>query len=257
MTFLIVDDEIAARTDLAKVLGIVEKDAEILQASNAEEALAVCRETPVDVAFLDICMPQTDGLTLAGEISAIRPRTNIIITTAYPEYALKALNLYVSGYLLKPVLDDDLREALKHLRTPIRQPECGLYVRCFGHFEVFYDGKPLKFGRSQAKELFAYLIDRRGATISSAECCAILWGDQADGSHRQRDYFHHIWLDLKSSLERIGCGEVLEYSWNAYAVRPDKIRCDYYEAIDNPSRAAAYNTEYMSQYSWAEKQVLG
>lgn len=256
MTFLIVDDEIAARTDLVKVLGIVEKDAEVLQASGAEEALAACRQTAIDVALVDIRMPQTDGLALAKEITAISPRTNIIITTAYPEYALKAFSLYVSGYLLKPVLDDDLREALKHLRSPVNRMGKGLYVRCFGHFEVFYDGTPLKFGRSQAKELFAYLIDRRGASVTNAECCAVLWGDGADGSRKQRDYFHHIWLDLKNTLEKVGCVDVLEYSWNAYAIRPDRIRCDLYEEAGSPAWKAGHDREYMSQFSWAEQRFI-
>ena len=125
-------------------------------------------------------------------------------------------------------------------------------MRCLGSFEVFYDGKPLQFSRSQAKELFAYLVDRRGATATNAECCAVLWEDAADGSDKQRNYFHHIWAALKETLEAAGCGDVLIYSRNAYAVDPEKLRCDCYEAKAANEPPDAYAGEYMSQYSWAE-----
>ena len=256
MRYLIVDDEAAARMDLYKTLHHLENDAEIRQASDADEAIKACIEEKPDVVFIDIRMPQKDGLTLAKEMIQAVPMTNVIITTAYPEYALEALGLYVSGYLLKPVLEDELAEALRNLRFPVRKqerlPEHGLYVRCFGSFEVFFDGKPLRFGRSQAKELFAYLIDRRGATATVGECCAILWGDEADDSGKKRNYFHHIWKNLKKTLESVGCTDVLANSWNAYTIHPEKIRCDYYEATAETVRSLMSRDEYMSQYSWAE-----
>lgn len=254
MKYLIVDDEAAARRDLEKVLRRVEKDARIWQASNAAAALKLCLKEKPDVVFVDIRMPQQDGLSLAEEMKRAELRTNIIITTAYPEYALEAHSLYVSGYLLKPVMEQDLLKALQNLRMPVYQSERSLYVQCFGSFEVFYDGRPLRFGRSKAKELFAYLIDRRGAAATNAECCAILWEDDADGSGRQRDYFHHIWSELKNTMESIGYGDVLSYNRNAYSIRPDRIRCDYFAAESGNALEHGYEGEYMSQYSWAEER---
>ena len=260
MKYLIVDDEVAAREDLEKVLRHVEKTAQIRKASGVDEALRLCEEERPDVVLLDIRMPKRDGLTLAKEVKRASPYTNIIITTAYPEYALQALGLYVSGYLLKPVLEDQLQEALRHLRHPVPRAELpparGLYVRCFGNFEVFYDGKPIRFRRSKAKETLAYLIDRRGATATLAECCAILWEDEADGSGKKRNYFHQVWKELKSTLESVGCADILSNGWNAYAIRPERIRCDYYEATPQTARSLGYRGEYMIQYSWAEGRRL-
>ncbi len=149
MNFLIVDDESAARRDLRKVINRVAPDAEITEASNATTALDICRNEAPDVVFMDIRMPKTDGIALAEQIIEILPSINVIMVTAYPEYALEAHRLFVSGYILKPAMEEDVREALEHLRTPVERERTGLYVQCFGNFEVFYDKKTLQFKRSQ------------------------------------------------------------------------------------------------------------
>ena len=259
MNILIVDDEAPARRDLIKVLHRVVKDADVTEESDAAAALETCRKQDIDVLFLDIRMPQIDGLTLVQQVEKISPDTNIIIVTAYPEYSLEALRLFVSGYILKPAMEDEVRAALKHLRKPVREhkkvmPD-GLYVQCFGNFEVFYDGTPLSFGRSQSKELFAYLIDRRGSSATNGECRAVLWEDAAIDSNRQRDYFHHIWADLKSTLTQLGCGDVLLQKRNSYAIDTNKVRCDYYEWIAS-GQPSDISHEYMRQYSWAEGRLF-
>ncbi len=254
MNILVVDDEANVRRDLMQILRRVTKDACISEAGNAVDALEICKINEIDVVFLDIRMPHMDGLKMAKKLSEISPAVNIIMVTAYPEFALDAHRLFVSGYILKPVMEEDVREALNHLRRPVKKEESGLYVQCFGNFEVFYNGTPLKFGRSQSKELFAYLIDRRGAAATNAECRAVLWGDDSDGSARERDYFHHIWVDLKETLSRIGCKDVLFQGRNAYAVVPEKIHCDYYEKTAYGSSLEGVE-EYMTQYSWAEGRI--
>ncbi|MBQ9512791.1 MAG: response regulator, partial [Lachnospiraceae bacterium] len=100
MKVLIVDDEAAVAEDLATVLKKVLSYAVIKSAFSASTALQMVRKEAFDVALLDIRMPDKDGLALAKEIKEIRPLINIIMVTAYPEYALEAHKLFVSGYLL-------------------------------------------------------------------------------------------------------------------------------------------------------------
>ncbi len=107
----------------------------------------------IDIAFLDIRMPGKTGIDLARAIKIIKPDINIIIVTAYADYALEALRLYVSGYILNPFKDKDIKEALDNLRKPLGDtpPRSSKPVRaqCFGNFELFFNNKPISFSRQK------------------------------------------------------------------------------------------------------------
>lgn len=256
MNILIVDDEVSALRDLARTLKNTVPDAQIKQADRAETALALCREQEFDVAFLDIRMPGKDGLELAKEIKQIRPLINIIMVTAYQQYVYDAVKLYVSDYILKPARAEDIKNALANLRHPVKEERKGLYVHCFGNFEVFYDGEPVRFGRAKVKELFAYLLDRRGASATNAEIRAALWGDEVKDDRKQRTYFSQIVYGLRTKLEELGCEDVFVQSRDSYAVSMEKIPCDYYSALRGDAQVLArYEGEYMQQYEWAVLRV--
>lgn len=251
MNILIVDDERTALNDLEKVLQSVAPGSKIYTAGLADEALQLCRGICFDVAFMDIQMPGKDGLSLARELKAIRPMLNIVMVTAYQEYAYDAFRLYVSDYILKPAMADDVRRAMKNLRNPVASYQKGLFVQCFGNFEVFYDGKVVNFGRAKAKEMFAYMIDRKGSSSTNAELCSVLWEDEGEKEHSS--YFAQVVYALRAGLKELGCEGVFVHSRNAYAVAPDRISCDYYNFLaGDPQAAGAYRGEYMTQYSWAE-----
>ena len=252
MKILIVDDELTALRDLERALKKVVPDAEIQKADEVDTALTMVREQEFDVTFLDIHMPEKDGLTLAKEIKQIRPMMNIVMVTAFAQYALDAMKLYVSDYILKPAQAEDLRNALANLRNPVQEKRTGLFVRCFGNFEVFLDGDAVHFSRAKAKELFAYLIDRKGSTASNAELRAILWKDEVTDDQKQRKYFAQIVYELRQKLEELGFGDIFVQSRDSYSLIPEKIPCDYYMAMNRDAGAMAlYEVEYMSQYEWA------
>ena len=252
MDILIVDDEAAERKNAESVLKNVNPDARLYLAGSAAEALALAKDKSFDIAFLDIEMPGKDGLTLAKELVEMYPMINIIMLTAYPQYALEAHKLFVSGYLLKPAMEAEVEEVLRNLRHPVTDKRKGLFVRCFGNFEVFFDGEIVKFGRRQAKEMLAYLIDRKGAGVTGDELRAVLWEDAADHSERQRDYLHKIWYELRNTLNGLGCEGAVYHARNLYAVDMSKIPCDYFEALEQAGgRLSGYRGEYMTQYSWA------
>lgn len=256
MKILIVDDEVAGRKNVEAVILKILPDADITLAENADEVLLLCDRVRYDVIFMDIQMPGMDGLSLTRELQKMQPGINIIIVTAYDNYALDALRLYVSGYVMKPPLEKDIRDALSNLRYPLTAPEektRGLYVQCYGNFEVFFDGSPIRFRRKKSKEMLAYLIDRRGAAVTNAELRAVLWEDDGSDMDKQRNYLTQICTDLRQTLKSLGCSDILVQSRNSYSIIPDKIHCDYYASLKDKSGIAdSFAGEYMSQYSWAE-----
>ena len=99
MTILIVDDEEYLRTDLADSLERVSPGNKLLFASDYYSAMEIINKEHIDIAFLDIQMPGKNGLTLAESIKRNDNRTNIVMVTAYSNYAVNAFRLFVSGYL--------------------------------------------------------------------------------------------------------------------------------------------------------------
>jgi two-component system LytT family response regulator len=117
---LIVDDEALARRGLKHRLRSV-PDAEILgEARNGREALKLIRELNPDLVFLDIQMPGMGGFEVIAELSG-ETMPAIVFVTAFDEYAIKAFEANALDYLLKPIEDSRLKEALDRVRDILDQ----------------------------------------------------------------------------------------------------------------------------------------
>ncbi len=110
MKALIIDDERLARKELINLLSDFDDIEVIGEAVNADDAIELIRQTNPDLLFLDIQMPGKDGFELLESLDTV---PEVIFTTAYDEYALKAFEVNALGYLLKPIRKERLEEALK------------------------------------------------------------------------------------------------------------------------------------------------
>ncbi len=253
MKILVLDDERNALEMMIDALKEAAPDTEPYGFRNPEEAMAWAEENaPVDVAFLDIQMRGITGLDVAKHLKKTSPKVNLVFTTGYSEYAVDACNMQTSGYLLKPVSAAKVRHALDNLLHPIEETKSYVHIRTFGSFEVFVHGGIVHFGRSKAKEMLAYLVDRQGCAVSRKEMFAVLFGDSVY-DHGKQAYLTNIIRDLQDSLRAVGIGEILVRRYNSYAVDTTKFTCDLYE-YDKGNIAAlnAFHGEYMVQYSWGE-----
>ncbi len=110
MKTLIVDDERLARNELRRLLENFPKIQIVGEAANADEALPMIEELEPELLFLDIQMPGKNGFELLQSIEGKAPE--VIFTTAYDEYAIKAFEFNALDYLLKPVELARLSEAI-------------------------------------------------------------------------------------------------------------------------------------------------
>lgn len=130
--------------------------------------------------------------------------------------------------------------------------DSGLLIQTFGNFEVFYMGKPVIFKRNKSKELLAYLVDRRGASVTTAEACGILWEDKEYDFSLQRQ-FQTVVSDLMKALEKCNCPHIIYRKRNGICINTSCVDCDVYRLMDgDKSIMTQYRGEYMSNYSWAE-----
>lgn len=247
MNVIVVDDERLVLSAEVSAIKRVMPDAIVSPFQKYKEALEYAKSNRIDIAFLDININGITGLQLAESLQTLNKNTNIIFCTGYSEYSMDALDLYCSAYLLKPITDEKLKKALSNLRHPISEKLDGFFVKCFGNFEVYKDGLPIKFKHKKTKEMFAYLIDRQGATVSTKEMMTVLYDDDKES------YIRNLRSDLNNTFDDLGLTDALVRSGGDVGVNVDKIECDYYNYLSG--NKALFNGEYMTQYSFAENTL--
>ena len=176
MIAMTVDDERPVLTALTQAVSLSPDITSVTEFINCDDALEWVKKNPVDVAFLDISMRGMNGLELAKIILGFHPDCKIIFCTGYTQYALDAIQIRVSGYLMKPITAEAVQKELDYIKGR-KAKEKLLTVRCFGTFEAMAQDEPLNFKRSRSKELLAVLIDRNGAGVTAREICATMWPD--------------------------------------------------------------------------------
>ncbi len=261
MNILAVDDERLILDDLIAELRKVFENENItgfegyMEAINYANDLTAHGET-LDYAFLDINLRGMNGIELAKRLKESHHDTKIVFCTAYSEYAYDAFRMHAVGYLLKPVEARQIVETLEALDSDWRNSKNSIpkdiRVQTFGNFELFVDNKQVSFQREKAKELFAYLIDRNGAAITTGEVVSVLWEDKPNDK-TTLNQAHTVISSMKKTLRECGIGNIVIKTWNHIAVDISRIKCDVYDFYRGDLIAInSYRGEYMAQYSWAE-----
>ena len=249
MIAIAVDDEILMLGALVAAIKASADISEVIQFSGCDEALEFVKENSVDVAFLDINMRGMGGLALAEKILLACPDCKIVFCTGYEEYAIPAFKLRASGYLMKPVSAEDIQGEIDNIKG-VKQKEKVLTVNCFGNFEVYAKDEKLMFKRLKTKEMFAFLVDRKGAGMTAKQICAVLFPDDTDDT-KNAAYLRQLVMDLKNTLKAVGAENVLCHETPCYRVDTSLLMCDYISYLETGK--PEFHGEYMTQYSWAEE----
>ena len=254
MLVFVLDDESLLLRKLKRVIEELLPEAEIRGFTKVSKALEVMEEEAItpDLTFLDIEMPGISGMKFAEAAAARKSDCSIVFCTGHPQYAIDAIQLHIGGsmgYLLKPITKEAIQKELSYLNRRSGDSE-RIEIKCFGNFEVFYQGEPVRFKRTKTKELLAVLVDRNGAGLTAKQICVSLWDSSSD-EKRNLNYLYQLFDDLKHTLKAVGAEDVLRRNGYFYSIDPRKVRCDYYEFLQNGS--PKFYGEYMAQYSWAEE----
>jgi two-component SAPR family response regulator len=249
MIAIAVDDEVLMLNALVSALEASSDITKVNKFSDCEAALDFARNNQIDVAFLDINMRGMGGLALAESILAARPDCKIVFCTGYEEYAIPAFKLHASGYLMKPISEEDVQGEIDNIKG-IHKKEKLLTVKCFGNFEVYAKNEMLLFKRLKTKELFAFLVDRNGAGMTAKQICAALFPDDSDDAKKSA-YLRQLVMDLKNTLKAVGADAVFCHETPCYRVDTTLLKCDYFSYLETGK--PEFHGEYMTQYSWAEE----
>ncbi|MEK8130690.1 response regulator [Paenibacillus filicis] len=286
MRAILVDDERLAlmqlRHMLEKMIGGVEV---VGMYTNPSEVLESARELQPDVVFLDIHMPEINGLQLGSSLQQALPRTEIVFVTGYDQYAVNAFELYALDYVMKPIQQDRLHQTVKRLQHMLEKQEnmeagpvfvdMPPRVCCFNRISFQRPGQspePVKWRTSKAQELFAYMLHHREQFLARDTLAELLWPD-FDGPRAAQQLYttiYHIRQTLKNmGLEAVtiaGSGMEIGYTLSMGKARLD---CEEWEegvkalqalteqnVQEHERMLGLYKGDYLGQldYLWAENE---
>ena len=212
-TLLFVEDESMIRRIAISLLRPYFVD--IYEASDGVEALEVYTRRQPDLIITDIEMPNMDGLALCKEIRQRDKKTPIIITTAYTstEYLLEAVSLNLVKYLVKPMQEEELFEALRVCFEQIATDRPTIInitneykYDTFNH-TLIHNNEVVTITNSQHK-LISILIENHGRIVSYEELESYIWYDKVMSSDALRSLVRDVRkLIGKETVENISkCG---------------------------------------------------
>ncbi|GAA0351315.1 response regulator [Bacillus horti] len=213
MRAILVDDEQLALKQLKQIFERDIDGVEIVETcSDPYKVLEIATKHLPDAIFLDIRMPEIDGLKLGEQIQTRLPDVEIVFVTAYDRYAVQAFDLHALDYIMKPVQTDRLRRTIERLQGRFKKRKANHihgvqtpFIYCFNQIRYQLPGvepQTIKWRTSKAQELFAYLLHYRGRTIDRSTIIELLWPNLEVSRASQQLYttIYHI----RQTLKRIG-----------------------------------------------------
>ena len=262
MKAILVDDERLLLKDLAQLLAAY-RDVDVVEQFTAPlSALEYVRgSAAVDVAFLDINMPDINGLHLAEQLLEVCPSLEIVFITAYDEYAIKAFEINAFDYLLKPVEEQRLEKTSIKLRQAVTANKAliektTLRVQFFGRFELLINGNSIRWRSRKAQEFVAFLISRPSKSAQKHVICEALYPDVEEKSALIN--IQSTASRARQSLADSGGGIKNIYNNDAYQLVMDNFSSDVQEmqvlCKNHPENCAQikllFKEGYMAENGW-------
>lgn len=213
MDVLICDDEPLATERLARLVTQLGHQV-VATASHGEQAIELADEHQPDVVLLDIQMPEMDGLSCAQHLRELDPMPAIVFCTAYDEHALDAFKSQAEGYLLKPVMQQELQQVLDHL-TKLTQAQ-------LSHIKQKENMEELNIKRHQItaktyrgvelvplENIYYFLADQKYVTVRHKNGSVLIDETLKDLEHEFADQFIRIHRNALVSIHYLEGLEVI------------------------------------------------
>lgn len=292
MKAIVIDDEKPAQLHLERLL---RSDGRIIPMqcfSTARAGLDFLANERVDVVFLDIGMPEMNGLEAAEYIQQLDSSIRIIFVTAYADYAVDAFELEALDYVLKPVSSVRLAKTIDRIAAGMISSSSQVAATAedqeleavgvdthvpglltFKHLDIYRSLDPEaqkhKWRTAKSQELFAFLFHHRGDWVSKEILLDQLWADVSQ--EKGLTHLHTSVYQIRKLLKEWSMTGKLEYNMNRYRLLSGNLVSDVEQFEQRTAYAAVtsdnvdqlrdiiplYRGDYLEEhdYRWAQSKV--
>lgn len=192
--------------------------------------IAVSKQEP-DVLFLAISIPEVNWIKVTKQLKKMIPEMQIVFLATIDKYVLEAFDIQVDDFLLKPVEDDRLQKTISKLsknrkvQNPVYQPMIGCFKKL--HFFYYESDKGILdvyWRTSKAREVFSYLLHKRGELVRKDVLVDLFWSESA-----AREAFSQLYstiYQIKKSLTAIEFDIQIISSENSYRLELNNYLID-------------------------------
>lgn len=275
---ILVDDEALALYHMEKLLEKIDGVVIVGKFENPYQGVeASLRERP-DVIFLDIDMPELNGIEIAERIQSSYPEVMIVFVTAYDEYAVKAFEINAIDYVVKPVqrkrLAETVRRLMKRVDSQTAHSDSSGMICCFQTLQFkrsMWDSEfiDVHWRTSKARELFSFLIQHRHRPVRKDILLELLW-PEFDEKKGYAQLYAAIY-QIRKTLDSINMNITISSLDHSYMLELNEVKLDVDEwengmaeiafgLDENVSKyqnlMALYRGDYLSEegYLWAESE---
>lgn len=241
---VVVDDELYTLSEICDYLEETGFFAVAGRYQNPLEALNNLPQAMPQVAFIDIEMPEMDGLTLAEKLLEKQPEIMIVFITSWDKYAVRAFDLNALDYILKPVRYPRFLQMVEKIRREIGQKQPlahkTLDIKCFGSFEARIGGALVKWERAKAEELFAFLLTNHGSLMHKEVIIENLWPEYP--VEKALPILQTAICKIRNIFSQLKNEVQLAYHGNCYCLTLKNVQCDYLpvkKLLDNKNPKSA------------------
>ncbi len=243
MKIIIVDDEIAAlHLFLDKIINKTDITYQFFK-DDMNSIIEYVKNNDVSLAFLDIYMPNINGIDVARNLIKVNPNIKIVFVTGFivKNEELEDIKDNVIGIINKPIKEVELEKYLYE----IAKVEKKLVVNMYGSFDCFINGRVVSFSSAKSKELFALLLALNGKSLDMNLAITYLWPDK-EIEKAKILYRDAVWR-LRHTLKEIDFNCVI-FARALLQLNKEGIDCDYWNDINNNIKS---DKILLISYDWA------
>jgi two-component SAPR family response regulator len=257
MKVVLIDDENPALLQLERLLladGRLEVRGKFT--SLAEGMLHLAQEK-ADIVFLDIEMPNINGLEAAEYIQQLDSSITIVFVTAFSEYAIEAFEVHAFDYLLKPVYPARLAKTIDRIAADMERHEPKTVhsaaqneeaqILCLGKLVLRSSPdriEPFKWRTLKSHELFAYLLHHKGKWLDKNQIIETLWSDYT--MDKAINHLHTSIYQVRKLLKDWKPHMKVEFERNSYRLTIENLIMDteLFEKVTDQPVITEQNMEY-------------